>query len=762
MKKGIFSSKPLKIFVIFVLLMMSAGMNSGCDNIVDAFMMKKYKAKSEKKAEAAQKKADMLELDKLKPKFMFEDDEKYFKSYMTLKEEFFFMERSSYVGSAATNNFFIDEGGNFLTYDKANGVVLVFNKFGMLSERIKLNFGSESRILAPTNMLRDVSGNIIMACSVLGRFYRFARTGAMLNSNDITADEETGFFKLNFATKMFENSEYRIYVDIHSRRVYFYQGVKKAFEFSYDQISDEAYIYFSPDNGIYLVDPPNSAIISVIPLIDPETKTPYKCDLKKYSGNKILKASDGTVYIFKKSSRIIEKYNSRGELTYQYGISGVGNITYNNNICPVDFAVDAEDNLYILDDKNFKVNVYNKTGVFSFSFGSFGRRSGRFQSPSRIVVDRLKRIIVTDSERNEAMVFSANGEYFEAYGDVLGTNALVHYGIYADMHEKIHILDFTGNQHYSVPYEFQFLKILNEMLAAKTNFPHNFITIDRLANFNFFDFNGQKNIELTPLSHMRALRVPEEINSRKVEPKKLFVKNISDDGQGNVLAIAKDQPYVYKLNVAGRILKKYKMPKNGQAYSAIASDMFRNFYLLDAAEKRILKFDEEARYKNSFSAAPGVSPPIKNINALNFSKKNLAFATDFETRRALVFSTLNDFSFDSAGSFEEPNGRDVKILDVATFDDNFYAMCSSGGNLMLLKYKIVSYYRDGVQLFSQGLYQEALVAFEKYARGGFSNPNALYYMAQCHRKLGNSYEAAVIETELSKKYPSSMAAKKVN
>ena len=147
---------------------------------------------------------------------------------------------------------------------------------------------------------------------------------------------------------------------------------------------------------------------------------------------------------------------------------------------------------------------------------------------------------------------------------------------------------------------------------------------------------------------------------------------------------------------------------------------------------------------------------------MNFSKKNLAFATDFETRRALVFSTLNDFSFDSAGSFEEPNGRDVKILDVATFDDNFYAMCSSGGNLMLLKYKIVSYYRDGVQLFSQGLYQEALVAFEKYARGGFSNPNALYYMAQCHRKLGNSYEAAVIETELSKKYPSSMASKKVN
>jgi len=345
---------------------------------------------------------------------------------------------------------------------------------------------------------------------------------------------------------------------------------------------------------------------------------------------------------------------------------------------------------------------------------------------------------------------------------VLGTNALVHYGIFADMHEKIHILDFTGNQHYSVPYEFQFLKTLNEMLAAKTNFPHNFITIDRLANFNFFDFNGQKNIELTPLSHMRALRVPEEINLRKAEPKKLFVKNISDDGQGNVLAIAKDQPFVYKLNVAGRILKKYKMPKNGQAYSAIAADMFRNFYLLDSAEKKILKFDEEARYKNSFLSASIVSPPVKNINMLNFSKKNIAFVTDFETKRVLVLSTLNDFSLDSEGSFEAQNGRDVKILDVMAVDDNFYAMCSSGGNLMFLKYKIVSYYRDGVQLFSQGLYQEALVAFEKYARGNTANPNALFYMAQCQRKLGNSYEAAIIENELTKKYPSSMAAKKVN
>jgi len=763
MRLVMFKKNDFKKFMLASILLTAASLLGACGDAMNVLLLKKHVSRSEKRMEQKLKKDAALEVDRLKPSFMFADDEKYFKNHPMLKEEFFLLDRYKYISSSSASNFLVDADSNFIVYDKASAALLVFNKFGVLADRVKLNFGTESRILAPSNMIRDINGNIMMTCSILGRFYRFSPSGALLNSTEIT-ENQGSFQKQMFAVKVFSNVKYTILAEMNSRKLFVYENDKKLFDLKYENLSDDAYIYFSPQNDIFLVDGAASNILNIIPSADAETKKTYKYTLKNYHGNKILKNSDGQIFIFRKNDRVIEKISADGRVISTYGAVTGGNITFENNLFPCDFAIDSSDSLYILDDKNYKINVYSRSGVFSFSFGSYGKSASRFLAPERIIVDRLKRIIVCDKDKNSALVFNSKGEYVENYGNILGTNFLPHYGLYADLHEKIHVLDYLSNQHYTLNYNFQFLRILNDTLAKKTNYPQNFITVNSSAGINFFDLNAQKCYELSPDAKLKRIDIPLEITSIKIEARKIFVKNIAGDGYANVLGLCKNEAGVYKLDVTGRTVAKFKIPEKGDAYSSIASDMFKNFYLISREGNKILKYDENGSAKGVFSIDDPAVVKKNALSMLTFCKNNSAFACDVQQKKIIVFNTLNGFAVDSAGALNDEAGRaDLTVLDVALNDENIFVLSSAGGNLLVLKYKLTDYLREGVSLFSRGLFQEALVAFEKHKRfaGDSAGPNALFYMAQCYRKLAKSYEAAIIETEISKKYPESHAAKRL-
>jgi len=601
----------------------------------------------------------------------------------------------------------------------------------------------------------------MMTCSILGRFYRFTPAGVLLNASEIN-ENEGSVLKRMFAIKMFSNSKYNILAEFNSKKIFVYENDNKLFELKHEGMSDDSYIYFSPQNDIFLVDVASSSILNIIPESGASSKQSGKYSLKTYRGDKILKNSIGQIFIYKKNERVIEKLNLSGKVISSYGIIKDNNITFENNLFPCDFAIDTDDSLYILDDKNYKINVYSRSGVFSFSFGSYGKSAGRFVAPHKITVDRLKRIIVSDKDKNKALVFNSKGEYIENYGDILGTNLLEHYGLFADLHEKIHILDYISNQHYTINYNFQFLRILNDVFSKKTNYPQNFITLNSSAGINYFDLNAQRCYELLPEAKLKRLDIPAEISSIKIEPRKIFVKNITRDGSGNLLGLCKNENFVYKLDITGRTINKFKLPEKGEFYSAIAVDLFKNFYLISKRDNKILKFDEAGKPAGTFAFNDETLSKNETLSLLTFFKNNSAFACSLQQKKIVVFNTLNGFTVDSSHGLDRDGGRGAEVLDVTAAGENIFVLSSSGGNLMVLKYKLIDYFREGVSLFSRGLFQEALVMFEKHRRfDSRPGPNALFYMAQCYRKMSKNYEAALLEAEISKKYPDSHAAKRV-
>ncbi len=737
-------------------LIFSSTLLSACDDALNAFLMKKHISRTEKRIEQKQKKDSAADMVKMKPSFMFADDEKYFKNHMLLKEEYFLLDRYKYISASSVSNFLADTDSNFIIYDKASAALLFFNKLGVLEKRVRLNFGGESRILAPSNMHRDENGNIMMTCSILGRFYRFTPEGVLLNASEIN-ENEGSVLKRMFAIKTFSNSKYTVLAEFNSKKIFVYENDKKLFDLKHESMSDDSYIYFSPQNDIFLVDGASSSILNII------AEAGGKYSLKTYRGDKILKNSIGQIFIFKKSERVIEKINISGKIISSYGVVKDNNITYENNLFPCDFAIDADDSLYILDDKNYKINVYSRSGVFSFSFGSYGKSAGRFLAPHKITVDRLKRIIVSDKDKNAALVFNSKGEFMENYGDILGTNLLDQYGLFADLHEKIHMLDYGSNQHYTINYNFQFLRILNDIFSKKTNFPQNFITLNSSAGINYFDLNAQRCYELLPEAKLKRLDIPAEISSIKIEPRKIFVKYITGDGSGNVLGLCKNENFVYKLDITGRTINKFKLPEKGESYSAIAVDLFKNFYLVSKRGNKILKFDEAGKPSGTFSVEDDTLSKNDTLSLLTFFKNNSAFACSLQQKKIIIFNTLNGFTVDSSHGLSQEGVRGAEVIDVTASGDNIFILSSSGGNLMVLKYKLIDYFREGVSLFARGLFQEALVMFEKHRRfDSRPGPNALFYMAQCYRKMSKNYEAALLEAEISRKYPDSHAAKRVD
>ena len=84
---------------------------------------------------------------------------------------------------------------------------------------------------------------------------------------------------------------------------------------------------------------------------------------------------------------------------------------------PGGMAADASGNLYVVDSEANKVQVYDFSGSYIFSWGSVGENSGEFNNPTDIAIDREGRIFIADTGNKRVQVFNAVGQYITSIGD---------------------------------------------------------------------------------------------------------------------------------------------------------------------------------------------------------------------------------------------------------------------------------------------------------------------------------------------------------
>jgi tripartite motif-containing protein 71 len=124
--------------------------------------------------------------------------------------------------------------------------------------------------------------------------------------------------------------------------------------------------------------------------------------------------ASNNVYMTKKSSDQIQKFDVSGNLLQEFGGSGNGPGQLND---PSAIAIDGSGNIFVLDAGNTRIQKFDASGSYLTQWGSFGSSDGQVNAPGGIAVDGSGHVFVADTGNNRVQEFAASdGTFIRKWG----------------------------------------------------------------------------------------------------------------------------------------------------------------------------------------------------------------------------------------------------------------------------------------------------------------------------------------------------------
>ncbi|TLY43495.1 MAG: hypothetical protein E6K59_06935, partial [Nitrospirae bacterium] len=152
---------------------------------------------------------------------------------------------------------------------------------------------------------------------------------------------------------------------------------------------------------------------------------------------------DDNAYIADTLNNRIQKYTADGEPILMWGKEGAfeGAFFYCRDV-----AVDFAGNVYVTDEINNRVQKFDSRGNFLAKWGKEGNGPGQFNGPWGIAVDALGNVYVTDTGNHRIQKFTSHGAFICQWGNRGNTVGQVNfpYGIAVDREGFVYVVD-SGN-----------------------------------------------------------------------------------------------------------------------------------------------------------------------------------------------------------------------------------------------------------------------------------------------------------------------------
>ena len=120
---------------------------------------------------------------------------------------------------------------------------------------------------------------------------------------------------------------------------------------------------------------------------------------------------EGNVLVADSDNHRIQKFTPDGKFIASVGSKGTGPGQF---CCPTDIAFSAKTNRIYVIDTTCTVHVLNSDLTSAGSFGRRGQRDGQFTCPSGIACDASGRVYITDCNRNDVQILSADGKFLQS------------------------------------------------------------------------------------------------------------------------------------------------------------------------------------------------------------------------------------------------------------------------------------------------------------------------------------------------------------
>ena len=125
--------------------------------------------------------------------------------------------------------------------------------------------------------------------------------------------------------------------------------------------------------------------------------------------------ADDRLYVLCRADNaaLVRKYSYADEDLGAFGSMGKDDGQF---MWPAAITSDAEENLYVSDTMNHRIQKFTKDGKFIAAFGEHGSDKGQLNMPWGITVDDEDAVYVADWRNDRVQKFSADGEFIAAFG----------------------------------------------------------------------------------------------------------------------------------------------------------------------------------------------------------------------------------------------------------------------------------------------------------------------------------------------------------
>ena len=119
------------------------------------------------------------------------------------------------------------------------------------------------------------------------------------------------------------------------------------------------------------------------------------------------------VYVTEERNHRVSIFDSSGPFLGKWGERGSGPGQFEG---PSGLAFDADDNAFVVDQNNHRVEKFTADGRFLLEWGEFGTADGQFNLPWGVTVDSQGYVYVADWRNDRIQKFSRDGEFVAKFG----------------------------------------------------------------------------------------------------------------------------------------------------------------------------------------------------------------------------------------------------------------------------------------------------------------------------------------------------------
>ena len=141
--------------------------------------------------------------------------------------------------------------------------------------------------------------------------------------------------------------------------------------------------------------------------------------------------------------------------------SGTGDDQFNS---PVAMAFDTQDRLYVTDELNHRVTIFDASGKFLHKWDAAGSGDGEFNGPAGIAVDREDHVYIVDQHNSRVQKFTTAGKYLGQWGE-LGSRPgqfNLPWGVTTDAAGDVYVADWRNDRVQKFSPEGQFMASFGE------------------------------------------------------------------------------------------------------------------------------------------------------------------------------------------------------------------------------------------------------------------------------------------------------------